>query len=193
MTGFDKEYFIKSIRVYKKGLEEIAQEMGVTVLTVKARIKRCYQRQVWAERLITLALENEKQKEKQNEEVKVEKKSVLVDTSILLNYPESLQKSDYEIIIPTFCLHTAMRIIEGERKSNPGQAKKYEETLKKLKMKEVFLENLPYINKVVPDVKAHSIMFIKYLMKLRETKPNITCLTCSRQIKELAALNGVRL
>ena len=69
MKNFGKEYYVQSIRQKNKTLTEIAAETGVSINTVKARIKKCYQRKAWAERLIAIALENEKeQKEKQQKQ-----------------------------------------------------------------------------------------------------------------------------
>ena len=91
---YDREYYSHAIRVEKKTLTQIALEAGVSVNTIKSRIKKAYQRKAWAERLIAIALENEKdQKEKQRKagtvpqskvcmtEAVVEKKRIiLVDT-----------------------------------------------------------------------------------------------------------------
>lgn len=212
MKNFGKEYYVQSIRRENKTLTEIAAETGVSVSTVKARIKKCYQRKAWAERLIAIALENEKeQKEKQQkqqkmiqaevvdkknvvtDETKTEKKAILIDTSMLLNYPEALQNKDEKLLVPRFCWHTAMKIIEGEKKTNPSLASKYEETMSSLKVEEVFIQGLPYIHRLPERVKPHSVMFLKYLLKLRETYPSIKTLTCSREIKEVASMNGISL
>ena len=140
---YDREYYSHAIRVEKKTLTQIALEAGVSVNTIKSRIKKAYQRKAWAERLIAIALENEKdQKEKQRKagtvpqskvcmtEAVVEKKRIiLVDTSMLLNYPEALQeKKDAKLLVPCFCWHTALRIVEGEKKTNLSykEAKKME-------------------------------------------------------------------
>ena len=212
MKNFGKEYYVQSIRQENKTLTEIAAETGVSINTVKARIKKCYQRKAWAERLIAIALENEKeQKEKQQKQqkmvqaevvdkknvvtdkTKTEKKAILIDTSMLLNYPEALSKKDEKLLIPRFCWHTAMKIVEGEKKTNPSLAIKHEEAMSSLDVEEVFIQSLPYIHRVPERVKPHSVMFLKYLVKLRETNPEIRTLTCSREIKEIASLNGITL
>ena len=176
--------------------------------TIKSRIKKAYQRKAWAERLIAIALENEKdQKEKQRKagtvpqskvcmtEAVVEKKRIiLVDTSMLLNYPEALQeKKDAKLLVPCFCWHTALRIVEGEKKTNLSLASKHEKAMSDLDVEEIFEQSLPYIHMVPKNAKPHSVMFLKYLVKLRETYPSITTLTCSREIKEIASLNGITL
>ncbi len=209
MKNFGKEYYVQSIRRENKTLTEIAAETGVSVSTAKARIKKCYQRKAWAERLIAIALENEKeQKEKQQkmakaevvdkknvvtDEAKMNKKAILIDTSMLLNYPEALQHKDAKLLVPRFCWHTAMKIVEGEKKTNPSLAIKHEEAMSNLDVEEVFIQSLPYIHLVPERVKPHSVMFLKYLVKLRETNPEITTLTCSREIKEVASMNGISL
>lgn len=210
---YDKEYYTSAIRMQKKTLTEIAVETGVAVNTVKSRIRKCYQRKAWAERLIAIALENEKeQKEKQQkqqkmaqaeavdkknvvtDESKTKKKAMLIDTSMLLNYPEVLQdKKDAKLLVPRFCWHTAMRIVEEEKKTNPSLASKHEAAMSSLDVEEVFIQSLPYIYRVPEKVKSHSVMFLKYLVKLRETHPDIMPLTCSREIKEIASMNGISL
>ena len=205
---YDREYYSHAIRVEKKTLTQIALEAGVSVNTIKARIKKAYQRKAWAERLIAIALENEKdQKEKQRKagtvpqskvcmtEAVVEKKRIiLVDTSMLLNYPEALQeKKDAKLLVPCFCWHTALRIVEGEKKTNLSLASKHEKAMSDLDVEELFEQSLPYIHMVPKNAKPHSVMFLKYLVKLRETYPSITTLTCSREIKEIASLNGITL
>ena len=205
---YDREYYAHAIRTEKKTLTEIAQEAGVSVNTIKSRIKKSYQRKAWAERLISIALENEKdQKEKQRKagmvlqskvcvtEAVIEKnRTILVDTSMLLNYPEVLQeKKDAKLLVPRFCWHTALKIVEGEKKTNPSLASKHEKDLSDLDVEEIFVQSLPYIHRVPENVKPHSVMFLKYLVKLRETYPSITTLTCSREIKEVASLNGITL
>lgn len=192
MTEYSKEFYSRCIRQGKSTLAEIAEKQGVSVNTIKLRIRKLYTRKAWAERLITLALENEKYKavaEKKQEE----QNSILVDTSMLLNYPEALMNKKAKLFIPRFCLHTALKIIEGEKRENPQLAMRHENMLAKLNFQEVFLQYLPYIKKVTPNPKQHSIMFIRYLVKLRETEPTLTTLTCSREIKEIAALNGIAL
>lgn len=205
---YDREYYSHAIRVEKKTLTQIALEAGVSVNTIKSRIKKAYQRKAWAERLIAIALENEKdQKEKQRKagtvpqskvcmtEAVVEKKRIiLVDTSMLLNYPEALQeKKDAKLLVPCFCWHTALRIVEGEKKTNLSLASKHEKAMSDLDVEEIFEQSLPYIHMVPKNAKPHSVMFLKYLVKLRETYPSITTLTCSREIKEIASLNGITL
>lgn len=205
---YDREYYSHAIRVEKKTLTQIALEAGVSVNTIKSRIKKAYQRKAWAERLIAIALENEKdQKEKQRKagtvpqskvcmtEAVVEKKRIiLVDTSMLLNYPEALQeKKDAKLLVPCFCWHTALRIVEGEKKTNLSLASKHEKAMSDLDVEEIFEQSLPYIHRVPENAKPHSVMFLKYLVKLRETYPSITTLTCSREIKEIASLNGITL
>ena len=205
---YDREYYSHAIRVEKKTLTQIALEAGVSVNTIKSRIKKAYQRKAWAERLIAIALENEKnQKEKQRKagtvpqskvcmtEAVVEKKRIiLVDTSMLLNYPETLQeKKDAKLLVPCFCWHTALRIVEGEKKTNLSLASKHEKAMSDLDVEEIFEQSLPYIHMVPKNAKPHSVMFLKYLVKLRETYPSITTLTCSREIKEIASLNGITL
>lgn len=205
---YDREYYSHAIRVEKKTLTQIALEAGVSVNTIKSRIKKVYQRKAWAERLIAIALENEKdQKEKQRKagtvpqskvcmtEAVVEKKRIiLVDTSMLLNYPEALQeKKDAKLLVPCFCWHTALRIVEGEKKTNLSLASKHEKAMSDLDVEEIFEQSLPYIHMVPKNAKPHSVMFLKYLVKLRETYPSITTLTCSREIKEIASLNGITL
>ena len=206
--GYEREYYSHAIRVEKKTLTQIALEAGVSVNTIKSRIKKAYQRKAWAERLIAIALENEKdQKEKQRKagtvpqskvcmtEAVVEKKRIiLVDTSMLLNYPEALQeKKDAKLLVPCFCWHTALRIVEGEKKTNLSLASKHEKAMSDLDVEEIFEQSLPYIHMVPKNAKPHSVMFLKYLVKLRETYPSITTLTCSREIKEIASLNGITL
>ena len=205
---YDREYYSHAIRVEKKTLTQIALEAGVSVNTIKSRIKKAYQRKAWAERLIAIALENEKdQKEKQRKagtvpqskvcmtEAVVEKKRIiLVDTSMLLNYPETLQeKKDAKLLVPCFCWHTALRIVEGEKKTNLSLASKHEKAMSDLDVEEIFEQSLPYIHMVPKNAKPHSVMFLKHLVKLRETYPSITTLTCSREIKEIASLNGITL
>ena len=205
---YDREYYSHAIRVEKKTLTQIALEAGVSVNTIKSRIKKAYQRKAWAERLIAIALENETdQKEKQRKagtvpqskvcmtEAVVEKKRIiLVDTSMLLNYPEALQeKKDAKLLVPCFCWHTALRIVEGEKKTNLSLASKHEKAMSDLDVEEIFEQSLPYIHMVPKNAKPHSVMFLKYLVKLRETYPSITTLTCSREIKEIASLNGITL
>ena len=205
---YDREYYAHAIRVEKKTLTQIALEAGVSVNTIKSRIKKAYQRKAWAERLIAIALENEKdQKEKQRKagtvpqskvcmtEAVVEKKRIiLVDTSMLLNDPEALQeKKDAKLLVPCFCWHTALRIVEGEKKTNLSLASKHEKAMSDLDVEEIFEQSLPYIHMVPKNAKPHSVMFLKYLVKLRETYPSITTLTCSREIKEIASLNGITL
>ena len=205
---YDREYYSHAIRVEKKTLTQIALEAGVSVNTIKSRIKKADQRKAWAERLIAIALENEKdQKEKQRKagtvpqskvcmtEAVVEKKRIiLVDTSMLLNYPEALQeKKDAKLLVPCFCWHTALRIVEGEKKTNLSLASKHEKAMSDLDVEEIFEQSLPYIHMVPKNAKPHSVMFLKYLVKLRETYPSITTLTCSREIKEIASLNGITL
>ena len=213
MKNFDKEYYVQSIRRENKTLTEIAAETGVGVSTVKARIKKCYQRKAWSERLIAIALENEKeQKEKQQkqqkmaqaevvekkqvvtDETKTNKKAILVDTSMILNYPEALlEKRDTRLLVPRFCWHTALKIVNGEKKTNPILASKHEKVMSDLDVEEIFEQSLPYIHRVPVNAKSHSVMFLKYLVKLRETNPEIRTLTCSREIKEIASLNGITL
>ena len=205
---YDREYYSHAIRVEKQTVTQIALEAGVSVNTIKSRIKKAYQRKAWAERLIAIALENEKdQKEKQRKagtvpqskvcmtEAVVEKKRIiLVDTSMLLNYPEALQeKKDAKLLVPCFCWHTALRIVEGEKKTNLSLASKHEKAMSDLDVEEIFEQSLPYIHMVPKNAKPHSVMFLKYLVKLRETYPSITTLTCSREIKEIASLNGITL
>ena len=204
---YDREYYSYAIRTEKKTLTQIAQEVGVNVNTIKSRIKKSYQRKAWAEKLIVIAQENEKsQKEKQckaemvqskicvTEAVIEKKRTILVDTSILLNYPEALyEKKDAKLLVPRFCWHTALKIVESEKKINPTLACKHERAMSDLDVEEIFIQNLPYIHCVPENVKPHSVMFLKYLVKLRETYPSITTLTCSREIKKIASLNGITL
>lgn len=190
MTDYSKEFYGRCIRQEKKTIAEIAEEQGITENTVKVRIRKLYAKKAWAERLITLALENEKYKtvaaNKQEEE-----NPILLDTSMLLNYPEALMNKKSKLYIPRFCLHTALKIIEAEKRENPKLAEWHEYMMAKLNLQEVFFQYLPYIEKVTPNPKFHSIMFVRYLLKLRETEPSLNTLTCSREIKEIAALNGI--
>lgn len=205
--SYDKNYYVYSVRTKKMTLTEISEEMGVGINTVKSRIRKCYQRKAWAERLIAIAMENEKnQKEKQRkteisqskgciaEVVTEKKKTILVDVSMILNYPEALlEKRDTRLLVPRFCWHTALKIVNGEKKTNPILASKHEKVMSDLDVEEIFEQSLPYIHRVPENAKPHSVMFLKYLVKLRETYPSITTLTCSKEIREIASLNGITL
>ncbi len=190
MKEYSKEFYGRCIRQEKQTIAEIAKKQGITENTVKIRIRKLYVRKAWAERLITLALENEKSRTVAANE-REEQGPILVDTSMLLNYPEALMNKKSKLYIPRFCLHTALKIIEAEKRENPKLAERHEHMMAKLNLQEVFLQYLPYIEKVTPNPKQHSIMFVRYLLKLRETEPSLTTLTCSREIKEIAALNGI--
>lgn len=189
----NRSYYVESIKDDKKTLQMLADEMHVTVQTVKMRIRRCYERKAWAEKLINTALENEKQLE--HSDNKDKQNIVLVDTSMLLNYPEVLKTESARMYVPKFCWNTALRIVQGEKKTNPTLARQYESTMAEFEIEELFFQELPYIPNVPQNAKAHSVMFLKYLLKMREQNPQtkVSVLTCSREIRHIADLNGISL
>ena len=200
-----KEYYTHAIRKENKTLIQLATEMDVSLDTIKTRIRRCYKRAVWAEQLIAEAQENNGRKKASKaskaalvsgkKESEKKQSVILVDTSMLLNYPESLQQGmeDIRILVPRFCWHTALAIVKAEKKSNPELAKRHEEEMAKVKVDQIFFDELPYIHCVPDNTKTHSLMFVKYLLKLRETNDGVKAYTCSREIKTIAALNGISL
>lgn len=170
----------------------LADEMRVTVQTVKTRIRRCYERKAWAEKLIHIAIENAKQSIQSDA---ADEDVVLVDTSMLLNYPEVLEAETARMYVPKFCWNTALRIVQGMKETNPRLAHQYEAEMAKLEMEELFFKDLPYIPNVPQDAKSHSLLFLKYLLRLREENPRlrVSVLTCSREIRRIAELNGISL
>lgn len=199
-----KRFFYNRIKEQHKTMEDISKELNVSVATVKLYIRKSYCRKAWAERLIIVAIDNAKKQDmaKQAQNVTVvsntqlkehDVKPVLVDTSMILSYPEALQSmkvdKNSKLLVPSFCLNTAKKLME----LTPEKVRCTGEEIEKLDLHEVSLVYLPRLDIVPFGTKSCSILFVKYLVQLRTTTPEITAVTCSREIKELAMLNGIKL
>ncbi len=175
--------FIRMIRIEKLSIEEIAKVLGVTPLTVRRNIRSSYIRKGWAETLLAEAKANAKAK-------KVEKTELvyLLDTSYLLNRPESCLKLDGRLLMPRFCRNEVEHLISGGTVERPDQVKQV------LEMADlIYIEDLPRVE-LPPEMgflKSRNIMFLRYASALSASTDNLRICVKSYELQKLLELSRI--
>lgn len=121
---------------------------------------------------------------------------ILVDTSMLLNYPDALllMNKKSKVFIPEYCVRSVSAILSYKSKREMQKCMEIYEKLKQLHFQQVRCDGyLPWLEVVPLYTKKCSLLFLKYFVYLKNSIPNLMAKTCSREIRELAALNGIEL
>ena len=111
---------------------------------------------------------------------------ILVDTSMLLNYPDALLLMNKKSKVSAILSYKSKRELQ--------KCVEIYEKLKQLHFQQVRYDGyLPWLEVVPLYTKKSSLLFLNYFVYLKNSIPNLMAKTCSREIRELAALNGIEL
>lgn len=190
-TTMTKNNFKNMIEKKSMGLKDIAEMYDVTVPTVRRWIRQCYERKAWADKLIGVAVANDKAKAEEKARVEAEKRAAeekakkdentaLVDMSYLLKFPEKIVRFS-RLLMPRYCIVQASKI--ATQGDDPAiDTRKVLEVLERVEPIECEYEQLPRFD---GEMKSrHSVSFIRYAVWLRQQNPGIKVVTTSREIRE---------